>query len=149
MTLQVPRCPARRPTTAPSAPRAGRLAEAGSYLNVGSEENGGERLSAGETGSRSCALAPFPGERGWEGGSGGRERGRRAAAAAAGSSLCLAPGFQRRAGSGQGEGGRAAAPGWARSSPGLALRGVPLPGLPPSPRAEAASRERGARSGRV
>lgn len=77
MTLQVPRCPARRPTTAPSAPRAGRLAEAGSYLNVGSEENGGERLSAGETGSRSCALAPFPGERGWEGGSGERREGER------------------------------------------------------------------------
>lgn len=141
VTLQVPRCPARRPTTAPSAPRAGRLEEAGSYLNVGSEENGGQRLSAGETGSRSCALAPFPGERGWEGGSGERREGEREEgrrAAAAGSFLCPAPGFQRRAGSGQGESGRAAAPGWARSSPGLALRGVPLPGLPPSPRAGAA-----------
>lgn len=47
------------------------LAEAGSYLNLGSEENGGERLSVGETGRRrrSRALAPFPGEWGLEGGS--------------------------------------------------------------------------------
>jgi len=48
-----------------------RLGEAGSYLNPGSEENGGERLSVGETGRkrRSRALAPFPGEWGLEGGS--------------------------------------------------------------------------------
>lgn len=47
------------------------LGEAGSYLNPGSEENGGERLSVGETGRRrrSWALAPFPGEWGLEGGS--------------------------------------------------------------------------------
>lgn len=101
VTLQVPRCPARRRTTAPSAPRAGRLAEAGSYLNVGSEENGGERLSAGETGSRSCALAPFPGERGWEGGS--EERREESCCCCCCFSL---PGSRRRAGNGQGEGGQ-------------------------------------------
>lgn len=46
------------------------VGEAGSYLNPVSEENGGERLSVGETGRRrrSRALAPFPGEWGLEGG---------------------------------------------------------------------------------
>lgn len=50
---------------------AAALGEAGSYLNPGSEENGGEKLSVGETGRRrrSWALAPFPGEWGLEGGS--------------------------------------------------------------------------------
>lgn len=107
--LQVPRC------LAPRRPAA-RLAEAGAYLNPGSEENGGEALSVGETEpepSPSRALAPFPGERGSEGGEQRVEGGERS---------FLRPRFQRWGGTGVAGRERAAAR-RGRGSPGLALRG--------------------------
>lgn len=64
--LRVPGCSARRgglrehyrSHSAPRRPVAP-LGEAGSYLNLGSEENGGERLSVGETGTE-LRLGSFP-----------------------------------------------------------------------------------------
>lgn len=64
--LRVPGCSARRgglrghyrSHSAPRRPVAP-LGEAGSYLNLGSEENGGERLSEGETGTE-LRLGSFP-----------------------------------------------------------------------------------------
>lgn len=94
------------------------LGVAGSYLNRGREENGGERLSVGETGRRrrSWALAPFPGEWGLEGGSNEwREESSSSGSPACGGGVGL---------------------GWGRegSSSGLALRGGSLLSLsPPSP----------------
>lgn len=131
--LRVPGCSARRgglrehyrSHSAPRRPVAP-LGEAGSYLNLGSEENGGERLSVGETGTE-LRLGFFPRWVGFGGREGATSRGRRVLLLVP---LLPAPGWDRAGEGGLPLAGERAARGWLW---GAALLPHPLPGMEVSP----------------